>query len=75
MEVNNLRFEDHKPKYVTLTMSVENLAQLTKLLGAMSYDEVSNHDRWKALHAFYEMSVDSVFNRFWDDGINDYFRE
>ncbi len=73
MQIDNIKFEDGKPVEVSLTMSVENAAQLAKSLGKISFNDATA-DYWNGVSDTYLLLTGDLFNRFWDDGINDYFR-
>ena len=74
MEITELKFEEHCPVEVSVTMSVKHAAHLAIILGKLSFNDVGA-DNWLSLHEFYDLMTGELFNRYWDDGINDYFKE
>ncbi|MDX3260791.1 hypothetical protein PV336_16340 [Streptomyces sp. MI02-2A] len=75
MDIKVLELDDaENPEFITVRMSVQEAAFLARVTGGHSGDTAeevlpggatANRDIYSAL-------VGSVFNRYWDGGINDY---
>jgi hypothetical protein len=77
MEITNIKLKDNIPDEVTIAMSVDNLASLTKLLGKLSHADLISRDCGDCVqssHELHDLFTGDFFNRFWDDGIVDYLR-
>lgn len=77
MIVNKLKLsKDGLPKKATVELSIEEIAYITKILGKMNdiqaNEVMKNGDVISS--EIYSGFTGDIFNRYWDDGINDFFR-
>lgn len=59
------------PEFVTVKMTVEQLADLVLVVGKMSPPTGST----EALTEFYQFALSELFNRYWEGGIHSYRRD
>lgn len=65
MEVKGIKLEGRMPIEVTVTMSILELAQITKWLGGLNGLTTP-----EGLEKFYFESTGDFFNMFWENGLN-----
>jgi hypothetical protein len=68
MRVKTIKFSDAGPASITLELSIEEAAALTKVFGKMADKETP-----PALRELYSKMTGVVFNRHWDNGVDGYF--
>ena len=70
MILNGLTFKEGLlPDTVSVTMTIQEAAAIARVFGMMNghaHDKLPNSD------GVYDTLVDGVFNRYWDDGLNDF---
>lgn len=66
MELKAVKLHKNTPTEVTVSMSVIELAQITKWLGELNGDTTP-----EGLERFYFESTGRFFNRFWTNGVED----
>lgn len=70
MEVKNISLDNSVPNKVTVEMTTLELAQITKWLGGLNGITTP-----EGLENFYFAATYGFFNKFWDGGVNHFFRE
>lgn len=74
MQIKTIEFDDAEvPQTITVTMSLGEAAFLARFAGDISpIDEAKQFGTDGYVHAsIYDALVGGLFNRFWDDGVND----
>lgn len=74
MDILNLTFKDSRPDIVSIELTVEQAAHITKLLGKISPASAESPASYEAQSNLYHLFTGCLFNRYWDDGINGYLR-
>ena len=74
MDILRLSFKDSRPNVVAIEMTVEQAAQLAKLTGKISPANASSPAAYDAQSNLYHLLTGSLFNRYWEDGVDGYLR-
>lgn len=70
--IKSIELDDEgAPETVTIKLTVQQLAEVAKVLGKMSPATGST----EGTSAFYDCAVSELFNYYWEDGLNSYMRE
>lgn len=74
MQLHSTTFEQAgnwaKPSSITVTMSLKEAIWIAKVAGEQTDEPEAQEGR-----EIYDCLIDNVFNRYWEDGIKDAFRE
>lgn len=68
MKITQVELEDGDPARVTVEMTIEEAADLAKIMGGMAPDTGAT----RATSEVYNCLVGELFNRYWDDGLSEY---
>jgi hypothetical protein len=65
VKVKKIKLKDSMPDRLTVELTVEELAHITKWVGGHSPSDMPN-----GLESFYWDATGTFFNRFWENGLN-----
>lgn len=65
-EVHKIELKDNRPDRVTLTLPIEFLAHVTSWVGHTPPNQFPH----ESFHGFYDAMTSTVFNTFWENGVN-----
>lgn len=77
MRIDNIKMGGGLPSEVTVTMSIQQAAAIATVFGKMNGFAhrrlgLANEDEDFSI---YDVLTGDLFNRFWDDGVNEYNRD